>query len=235
MAFPEESNSTSSIEVARHATNVNSSEGRPSKAARPLAGSGGSCGSNQPLAAPSCVQTDRTDPYPADLTCGAVPTSGMTPQQRPIIVELCAGTAMLSRCFKEREFGVLAVDHQSNRFVPLAEICSLDLTKDYTWEFLHHLLEHYPIKFIHAAPPCGTASRAREIRLSGRCPQPLRSEAEPEDLSSLTGEDLDRVKAANAIYAGISKLLLKATELHITWTVESRTQLAAYCGTQASW
>ena len=128
---------------------------------------------------------------------------------------------MLSRCFKEREFGVLAVDHQSNRFVPLAEICSLDLTKDYTWEFLHHLLEHYPIKFIHAAPPCGTASRAREIRLSGRCPQPLRSEAEPEDLSSLTGEDLDRVKAANAIYAGISKLLLKATELHIPWTVEN--------------
>ena len=97
----------------------------------------------------------------------------------PLVVEICAGSAMLSRCFQEAGFDVLAVDHSHNRFSPMAKICNVDLSKQHGWTFLEYVLLHYPVVFVHAAPPCGTCSRAREIPLPGRHPQPLRSEAEP--------------------------------------------------------
>ncbi len=70
-------------------------------------------------------------------------------------------------------------------------------------------------------PPCGTCSRAREIKLSGKCPQPLRTEEEPSGLSTLQGEDRDRVVAANAIYSGLSSFLQKCSRLGIPWSVEN--------------
>ena len=163
-------------------------------------------------------ETSKAPPV-SSLDCSRTPGSHKSTQ--PLIIEVCAGSAMLSRCFKERGFSVLPVDHKANRFTPMAEICTLDLTKSHSWTFLDYILEHYPVKFIHAAPPCGTSSRAREIKLSGHCPKPLRSEEEPHGLSTLTGDDLDRVQAANIIYQEMAKLLLKATKLNIAWTVEN--------------
>ena len=141
--------------------------------------------------------------------------------KQPLIIEICAGSAMLSRCFKERGFAVLPIDHKANRFTPLAEICTLDLTKEHSWTFLHYVLKHYPVKFIHAAPPCGTSSRAREIKLRGHCPQPLRTEAEPHGIDTLSGEELERVQAANFIYQHMSELLISASKMNVSWTVEN--------------
>lgn len=128
---------------------------------------------------------------------------------------------MLSRCFKEAGFETLAVDHKHNRFHPLAHICNVDLTRSHGWDFLMHILDHYPVSFIHAAPPCGTCSRAREIDLQGGGPPPLRSDAEPDGLSGITGEQLARVQSANDIYAGLEAFLLKATQLKIHWCIEN--------------
>ena len=100
--------------------------------------------------------------------------SGTPSKGRPLFIEICAGTAMLSRCFKEAGFDSIAIDHSKNRLQPLAHICNVDLTKTPGWEFLHRLISHYNVSFVHAAPPCGTCSRAREIKLSGKCP--LRTE-----------------------------------------------------------
>ena len=115
-------------------------------------------------------------------------------QAKPLVIEFCAGTAMFSRCFHEVGFDILAVDHSHNRFHPLAHICNLDLTEDASWEFLAYVVRHYPVCFVHVAPPCGTCSRAREINLvpSTFQPRPLRSEEQPHGLPGLTDDDQKR-------------------------------------------
>ena len=144
-----------------------------------------------------------------------------TSRRSPLFIEICAGTAMLSRCFKEAGFDAVAIDHSKNRFHPLAHICNVDLTTAHGWQFLDHLIEHYNVIFVHAAPPCGTCSRAREIKLAGWCPKPLRTESEPAGISTLEGDDLERVTAANAIYSGLSSFLQKCSNKHIHWSVEN--------------
>ena len=66
---------------------------------------------------------------------------------KPLVIEICAGTAMLSRCFQEVGFDVVAVDHTHNRFHPLAHICTLDLTLNSSWElieFLEYIVRNFP-------------------------------------------------------------------------------------------
>ena len=84
------------------------------------------------------------------------PPKDTTPTLKPLVIEICAGTAMLSRCFQEVGFDVMAVDHSHNRFHPLAHICTLDLTLKSSWEFLYYVVRNFPVCFVHAAPPCGT-------------------------------------------------------------------------------
>ncbi|CAE7275887.1 unnamed protein product [Symbiodinium sp. CCMP2592] len=76
--------------------------------------------------------------------------------KEPLFLELCAGTAILSRCFREAGVPVMPIDHQRNRHHPLAQVCNLSLTEESTWVFLRNLVRDHPIVFVHAAPPCGT-------------------------------------------------------------------------------
>ena len=141
---------------------------------------------------------------------------------KPLVIEICAGTAMLSRCFQEVGFDVMAVDHSLNRFHPLAHICNLDLTLKSSWEFLHYVLRNFPVCFVHAAPPCGTCSRAREIQLGGASqPRPLRSTEHPHGLPNLTSDEQARVNAANAIYEQIAAFLELCTSHNIPWSIEN--------------
>ncbi len=51
------------------------------------------------------------------------------------------------------------------------------------------------------APPCGTASRAREIELEDEdAPQPLRSVEEANGIAGLTGRDKIRIEQSNILY-----------------------------------
>ena len=76
-----------------------------------------------------------------------------------LVVELCAGSAMLSSCFYEQGWEVFPVDHVHNRHHPLAKVCNLDLAEDSTWEYLHTVLNQHKIAYVHVAPPCGACSR----------------------------------------------------------------------------
>ena len=90
-----------------------------------------------------------------------------------MMLELRAGSAMLFKCFHEQGFTVMPVDHQQNRFDPLSKICNLSLTLKSSRKYLHWLVVTFAVLFCHAAPPCGTCSRARELPGG---PPPLRNE-----------------------------------------------------------
>ena len=61
--------------------------------------------------------------------------------------------------------------------------------------------------YIHLAPPCGTASRAREIFRRGESlPPPARSAACPDGLRSLSGDLKLRVDKANTLYAAAGRI-----------------------------
>lgn len=80
-------------------------------------------------------------------------------------------------------------------------IVKLDLTKESGQTLLWEILRRPNVCGVHLAPPCGTASRAREIpRSQGPNPLPLRSEAFPDGLPSLKGLDYKRVLSANSLY-----------------------------------
>ncbi|CAE7227529.1 unnamed protein product, partial [Symbiodinium natans] len=144
------------------------------------------------------------------------PTAG-----EPLFLELCAGTAMLSRCFHEVGVPVMPIDHQHNRHLPLAKVCNLSLTEDSTWDFLRHLIDTCDILFVHAAPPCGTCSMARHIRRKGVSAGPLRSEQFPMGLPSLNGVDRAKVEAANQIYTKLGLFLQDLSRRAIPWSVEN--------------
>ncbi len=105
------------------------------------------------------------------------------------------------------------MDQRSNRHKQLFPTVALDLADDEAVRYLGSLLTQKGLVFyLHCAPPCGTASRARERRLSRMLkrlvkePQPLRSSAFPQGLPNLKGLDLHRVTVANAIYCNVAFL-----------------------------
>ena len=135
-----------------------------------------------------------------------------------LVIELCAGSAMLSRCFAEYGFETLAIDHAANRFHPHAKVCNLRLTEEYTWEYLKSVCHQFPISFVHAAPPCGTCCRARE---QPNGPPPLRNDAWPWGFNDLSVDDAARVDAANKIYRGLAEFVQFCSSRSILWCVEN--------------
>ena len=86
-------------------------------------------------------------------------SESVEPANAGLIIELCAGSAMLSAYFAEQGWNVFPVDHSANRFHPLAKVCNLDLAHKSSWQYLSWLLANHRVAYIHVAPPCGTCSR----------------------------------------------------------------------------
>ena len=144
-------------------------------------------------------------------------SSASTSTAKGMFLELCAGSAMLSKCFYEQGFTVMPIDHQQNRFHPLAKICNLSLTLESSWKYLHWLVATFTVMFCHAAPPCGTCSRARELPGG---PPPLRNEAHPWGFDDLTPEQSARVEAANTIYRGLAVFVELLISLGIYFAIK---------------
>ena len=124
---------------------------------------------------------------------------------RPLVIELCCGTALLSSVAQEAGYAVLPVDWGHNKRKPYVRALQMDLRQPSTWEFIRHVCKSRPIAWIHAAPPCGTASRAREI---GKGPRPLRSMAHVRGLPDLDPVCQERVASAKMIYGETASLCL---------------------------
>ena len=98
----------------------------------------------------------------------------------------------------------------------------IDLNSDAQLKIFDELLQQGRLLYVHFAPPCGTASKARSIKLGlRREPKPLRSLRHPMGLPNLKGISKERVRLANKLYAITAKYILVLHDRNIGWSVEN--------------
>ena len=143
------------------------------------------------------------------------------------MLELCAGSAGFSAEAAHVGFDVLALDCARNRHKTKHAVLVLDLVEPASWQLLAKFLSSGRLFCVLIAPPCGTASKAREKRLPKSLrnkifePQPLRSDQHPEGLPSLSGKDKLRVEQANAIYDQAAAFLKACHEKGVFFICEN--------------
>ncbi|CAE7721851.1 SLC24A2 [Symbiodinium sp. CCMP2592] len=98
---------------------------------------------------------------------------------------------------KEAGYTAVPIDWHHNKQRTCVHTLQLDLRLDSTWSFLRRICSEYNVAWVHMAPPCGTASRAREC---GPGPKPLRSLRHVRGLPGLPPVEQARVDSANTIY-----------------------------------
>lgn len=146
------------------------------------------------------------------------------------VIEICAGSARLSKAAHQCGFRTMAVDHSTARTCGFP-ICVFDLTDADDLAHLLHFIEESAdsILAIWIAPSCGTCSRAREKRLKEfekagiKTPIPLRSKEKPDQLDGLSGLDKIKVEKANMLYDAVYTLASLACALHIFVGIENPT------------
>ena len=137
-----------------------------------------------------------------------------------MVVEVFSGKSNLSKIFRRLGFQVASIDHKAVKNTP---ILILDLTNDRQVRLLFDLIDRGVILYVHFAPPCGTCSAARMIRLhKGRHgPPPLRSLHRPMGLKFLTKVQRQRVNQANKLYEITCALVLHLHSRGIAWSIEN--------------
>jgi len=145
-------------------------------------------------------------------------------------LELCCGSGILTAELKKVGFHAVGVDWHGNKDSPPEKALMIDLTKENALPIIKQLVKDNNVKLVHIAPPCGTSTRAREIRIrkkwwnrnKKRCdPKPLRSDLHPEGLPGLEGINKIRVEKANKLYKFTAELVVFLEEIGVAWTVEN--------------
>ena len=144
------------------------------------------------------------------------------------VIELFAGTARLTKCLRKQGFQAMAFDRTSKRSEG-QHILEADLSNKEEVESLLSFLRLKAdfIAFVHMAPPCGTASRARGKRLKFlqrhniKEPMPLRDDRFPDGFHWLSGSDKLRTEAANILYENTVLIAQTAIELSIAICIEN--------------
>ena len=145
--------------------------------------------------------------------------------QTPLFVELCAGCGILSATVAAEGFDVMAVDHSHNKHKTHVKMFNLDLSKEHSWGILRHIITECNVMGVHMAPPCGTCSRAREIRLNDdwHRPQPLRDYEHPYGVPWMSAKDAERVRTANGLYKHMAQFCEFLDDANVPWTMENPT------------
>ena len=144
------------------------------------------------------------------------------------IIEVCAGTARLSRTAQNMGFKVMAIDHSSKRSCGMPIQC-FELEDPAQVQSLSDFIatEHSNIAYAFMAPSCGTASRARERKhaklekLGHVLPQPLRSDSQPDQLDGLSGVNKVKTEKANMLYDAITALALVCHTHGVAFAIEN--------------
>ena len=137
------------------------------------------------------------------------------------MVEVFAGAAVL--CAVAKGAGLeasIAVDKVRKRTCRTS-VVQLDLTLLHDQQLLETWLKSPQLLWVHLAPVCGTASRAREIRRFANDPKPLRSVLQPEGLDGLSNADQTRVDIANELFRYACRIFGLCCELGVCVTMEN--------------
>ena len=130
-----------------------------------------------------------------------------------LFIEVCAGSARLTKVARDSGFNGVAIDHSNLRSCGV-NICIFELEEDSQVQELCSFIEaeSESIACIWIAPSCGTASKARERKvpqlkkLGIAEPIPLRSASQPDQLDGLQGLDKLKVEKANLLYDAVEKI-----------------------------
>eukprot|EP00435_Cladocopium_sp_Y103_P032952 s285_g8.t1 len=139
-----------------------------------------------------------------------------------IFVEIFSGTAGLTA--EVRRLGCqhgTGVDAHVTKQVK-APVIRIDLSTEAGQQLLWRILKQPRVFGVHLGPPCGTSSRAREIRRrTGFDPQPLRSDTFPDGLPGLTSKNRARVQTANILYRFTAEVMVYCTANGILCSIEN--------------
>ena len=139
-------------------------------------------------------------------------------------IEVFAGSGRLTACL--RQVGLVdsfGVDNKVPQGLK-SPLIQLDLLNPIDVSHLETLLNHPSVVYVHFAPPCGTASRARLIQtnhLRQSMPPVARTAAFPDGLPSLSGTLADRVSAANKLYEITCSLVRLCYQQGIMFSIEN--------------
>ena len=137
------------------------------------------------------------------------------------MIEIFAGVAILCATAKQAGMGSsIAIDKVKKKSAR-SSIIQLDLCNRHHRALLEEWLLSPLLLWIHIAPVCGTASRARDIRCFPGDPQPLRSNLQPEGLDGLSDADMQRVEIANDLFEYSCFLFERACSLGVIATMEN--------------
>ena len=145
-----------------------------------------------------------------------------------IFVEICAGSARLTRTAREAGFNGIAVDHTDKRTCGI-DICIFELEDQEQVNDLCAFLEAEAenIAAVWIAPSCGTASKARErrlpqlARLGIQVPIPLRSNEQPDQIDGLADTDKLKVEKANMLYNAVEQITRTTCRANIFTGIEN--------------
>ncbi len=137
-----------------------------------------------------------------------------------ICIEVFCGQARLSQSLKSQSFRVFSIDHKPFKNVSVLQI---DLNSIVERKLFWDLVFHNRVLYVHFAPPCGTASAARQIRLhkTSHGPRPLRDLANPMGLDTLSPVEQERVDLANNLYGFVAEACQILQERSIGWSIEN--------------
>ena len=145
-----------------------------------------------------------------------------------LVIEIFAGSARLTAAIRDAGMSGVAVDHDKSRSTG-PHIALYDLNNRSQFDALVEFtsLEKHRIIWVHFAPSCGTASRARERPLKSlekkgyRIPKPLRSDEFPLGVPGLQGTDKHRTETANITYSRTAELATMLDKWGITISIEN--------------
>ena len=134
-------------------------------------------------------------------------------------LEIFAGSARLTAACLDQGMLAYGIDHIRYKHAR-GPVISLDLTSLEHQEILLRWIASGVVGAVALAPPCGTASRAREIPGG---PPPLRTDNYPDGLPGLSGISASRVASANSLYAFCARVVQAAEQQGLPWVIENPT------------
>ena len=170
-----------------------------------------------PAASLGCNSLAPQDPSEAEEPRCKVPR--LVPRldrQAPLLLEICAGSAILSSTASQHGWDVIPVDQAS------CPLVVLDLRDPSSLDVLLRFDGASPADWIHLGLPCGTCSRARERPLPGKHgARPLRGPDALFGLPGLRPFEAEQVAAANAVYRACIRILFRAYETGALISIEN--------------